>query len=398
MATIDVEQAILDGNTHKSIPLSVYESSLAPTYQSSLSSLSSSIINSFSLKSPIEFDPLIHLTYYANGSRAQKLYDQTRRLTMEQLGLNHKQQQQQQSQQISDIGVSDPFQLFTDEAITIMRQEVLQRDTFMKYARYSYNSTSGMDCVVRGFVKDGDEINCPFTYQAWTHCKTMELVSKMAGVELEIVMDYEIAHTNISMKLNDMVEEERIKHQRQLIDQESATSTTTNGGDDIPAVVGWHYDSYPFVCVLMLSDTTNMIGGETSLRMGSGHNGKVAIVPSPTKGSANVLQGRLIEHIAPSPVGMSERITMVTSYRAKSPMMKDTSVLSTVKPEVNYGSRYNQFYGEWIDYRIKLMQKKLDLINLNTKCDANSGKFNKQKTIEALKEVEEYLLKTYSEM
>ena len=99
-----------------------------------------------------------------------------------------------------------------------MRQEVLQRDTFMKYARYSYNSTSGMDCVVRGFVKDGDEINCPFTYQAWTHCKTMELVSKMAGVELEIVMDYEIAHTNISMKLNDMVEEERIKHQRQLID------------------------------------------------------------------------------------------------------------------------------------------------------------------------------------
>ena len=91
--------------------------------------------------------------------------------------------------------------------------------------------------------------------------------------------------------------------------------------------------------------------------MGSGHNGKVAIVPSPTKGSANVLQGRLIEHIAPSPVGMSERITMVTSYRAKSPMMKDTSVLSTVKPEVNYGSRYNQFYGEWIDYRIKLMQK-----------------------------------------
>ena len=99
---------------------------------------------------------------------------------MEQLGLNHKQQQQQQSQQISDIGVSDPFQLFTDEAITIMRQEVLQRDTFMKYARYSYNSTSGMDCVVRGFVKDGDEINCPFTYQAWTHCKTMELISKMA--------------------------------------------------------------------------------------------------------------------------------------------------------------------------------------------------------------------------
>ena len=44
--------------------------------------------------------------------------------------------------------------------------------------------------------------------------------------------------------------------------------------DDMP-VVGWHRDSYPFVCVLMLSDCTNMVGGETALRTGTGEVIKV---------------------------------------------------------------------------------------------------------------------------
>jgi hypothetical protein len=38
---------------------------------------------------------------------------------------------------------------------------------------------------------------------------------------------------------------------------------------DLPATK-WHYDSYPFVCVVMLSDTTNMVGGETAIRKPSG--------------------------------------------------------------------------------------------------------------------------------
>ena len=37
--------------------------------------------------------------------------------------------------------------------------------------------------------------------------------------------------------------------------------------DDKP-IVDWHRDSYPFVCVTMLSDCTNMQGGETALRTG----------------------------------------------------------------------------------------------------------------------------------
>lgn len=87
-------------------------------------------------------------------------------------------------------------------------------------------------------------------------------------------MDFEIAHINISIHSDES--------------QEAATNadTTHNNYDsdygvlvcpweeDAP-VVDWHTDSYPFVCVVMLSDCTKMIGGETALRTGTGEIKKI---------------------------------------------------------------------------------------------------------------------------
>ncbi|CAK9439158.1 uncharacterized protein LODBEIA_P33820 [Lodderomyces beijingensis] len=378
MSRVGILQSVYDGNIHKKISAAAYDSNLHTTY------------TQIPQQTPKPtFNPEKHLQYYAT-STGKAQYDETKRITMAQLGHGSK------PNQISPIGVSDPFPLFTQEAVDIMRSEVLQRDNFLKYARYSFNSTSGLDSVVRGYVKTEGVVNCPFIYQAWTHPTTTELVSRMAGVDLDVIMDYEIAQVNVSMRDQDTVIEEVKKVERSM----------SEGSSEIPAVVGWHHDSYPFVCVLMLSETTNMIGGETSLRMGhdiSGGGdgnmfGKVAVVPGPQRGSACVLQGRLIEHIAPAPQGVSERITMVTSYRARGASLPDTSVLGTVKPEVNFGSRYNEFYQEWIGYRADLMKDKLDLIKTNCRGKAGNGKFDKTKTIEALKEVEAYLKTTYEEM
>lgn len=69
-----------------------------------------------------------------------------------------------------------------------------------------------------------------------------------------------------------------------------STSLTYRREDDKP-VVGWHNDSYPFVCVLMLSDCTDMVGGETALQTGTG---EVLKVRGPTMGCAVVMQGRFI--------------------------------------------------------------------------------------------------------
>ena len=83
-------------------------------------------------------------------------------------------------------------------------------------------------------------------------------MSRVAGVDLVPVMDYEIGHVNISVPGSK-------DNADQIPDSE----------DDQDYVVGWHRDSYPFVCVLMMSDTTCMIGGETALRTGTGAIKKV---------------------------------------------------------------------------------------------------------------------------
>lgn len=359
------------GNLRKSVSEADYSITLEKTY----TDLYSKYGDSESLK----FDPEKHLQYYSGDEFDQHKYHSTRRLTMEELGLTHK-------NQISPIGVSDAFPLFTDEATEIMKMECLRKDVFMKYARTSFNSTNGLDCVVRGYAKKGKEVITRFIYDAWTHPKTVELISTMAGVELEVVMDYEIAHVNIGVTSPEEAENQRKSHAR-----EQALSGE-NSGENIPAIVGWHFDSYPFVCVLMLSDTTSMIGGETYLRMG---DRKVTHVQGPQKGSAAVLQGRLIEHLAPKPLGSSERITMVTSYRAKDPLLHEGSVLRTVKPEVQYGSRFHDFYPDWIEYRAELVIKRLQDMVQSIR---GAKVFDKDNTVLTLKDIEAYLRFTYTEM
>lgn len=90
-----------------------------------------------------------------------------------------------------------------------------------------------------------------FVYDAWTNPETLGIISKIAGVDLVPAMDYEIGHVNISVG-----------------DGEQGVAKAA-------PVVDWHFDSYPFVCVLMLSDASEMLGGETAIRTGGGEIIKV---------------------------------------------------------------------------------------------------------------------------
>ena len=102
---------------------------------------------------------------------------------------------------------------------------------------------------------DADRARCaPFVYDAWKNPKTLEIVSNIAGIDLVPAMDWEIGHINISVKSEEQKNTEIEKAER--------------GEDDDRPIVDWHTDSYPFVCVLMLSDCREMIGGETALRKG----------------------------------------------------------------------------------------------------------------------------------
>lgn len=125
------------------------------------------------------------------------------------------------------------------------------------------------------FTANGSIRYAPFIYDAWHNPETLAIVSKIAGVDLVPNMHYEIGHVNISVK-----SEEQALDERATVEREKKSFAEDEGiagcpwEDDKP-VVGWHTDSYPFVCVTMLSDCTDMVGGETALQTGNGDVMKV---------------------------------------------------------------------------------------------------------------------------
>lgn len=114
----------------------------------------------------------------------------------------------------------------------------------------------------------------PFIYDVWKSPETLAVVSKIAGVDLVPVMDIEIGHINISVQSEEEKNEALAVVEEKTRKQEREGPTGSSWEDDDP-IVDWHTDSYPFVCVTMLSDCSTMIGGETALRRGDGEVVKV---------------------------------------------------------------------------------------------------------------------------
>ncbi|KAI9818226.1 MAG: hypothetical protein M1827_000851 [Pycnora praestabilis] len=244
---------------------------------------------------------------------------------------------------VSPVAVSEPFSLFSQEAIKLMRAEVLS-DAVKEHCTYSSDIAA---CQLRGFAPKFAR----FVYDAWKSPKTLAIISKIAGVDLVPEIDFEIAHVNLSVKTERQKEEELAVFKEKELWAADEGIAGCPFEDDKP-IVDWHHDSYPFVCVLMLSDCTSMIGGETALKTGSGD---ILKVRGPQMGCAVVLQGRYIEHQALRALGATERITMVTSFRPRCPMQKDDTVLTTVRPISNLSELYYQFS----EYRLEIMEERI---------------------------------------
>jgi hypothetical protein len=246
---------------------------------------------------------------------------------------------------ISPVAVTHPFQLFSPEAIKIMRSEIEKPEV---RANCSFASNIA-NAQLRGYARE----YAPFTYAAWNDPEVLAIVSRLAGVDLVPWGDYEIAHINLSATKT----EEQAKAELRGLHIRSSSIHSDEGIDcsapeDDKPIVGWHKDSYPFVCVLMLSDCTNMVGGETALRT---TNGNIIRIRGPTEGCAIILQGRYITHQALRALGAKERITAVTSFRPRSPFVKDDSVLRTVRPVSNL----SELYADFAEYRLEIMEQRI---------------------------------------
>ncbi|WQF77311.1 hypothetical protein CDEST_02325 [Colletotrichum destructivum] len=231
---------------------------------------------------------------------------------------------------ISPVACSEPFPLFTQEAIQNMRQEIFTTEVWEN----CLHSTQFAPCQLRGHCPK----YAPFMDQAWNDPQTLAIISRIAGVDLIPNIQYEVGNINISIQ-NAVGDQKKVQAKR----------------NDSNSVTKWHYDAFPFVCVVMMSDATNMVGGETALKTGTG---EILKVRGPQMGSAVVLQGRYVEHQALAALGGTERITMITSFRPRDPCMKDDSVLTSIRPI----SEHSELYYQWVKYRVEVVQERLKVM------------------------------------
>ncbi|KAF5598645.1 2OG oxygenase superfamily [Fusarium pseudocircinatum] len=224
---------------------------------------------------------------------------------------------------ISPIAVSEPFPLFSKDAMLQMRAEIFSKPV-LENNRFSSDLIAE---VIRGLTPE----KAPFCFSAWYSPEVLNIISKVAGIELVPCTDYEVANVNIS--INDQ-------------------SIPLQGTDDQVSSVAWHYDSVPFVCVTMASDCTGMVGGETAIKL---PDGDVRKVRGPSQGTAVVMQGRYIYHQALKAFGGRERIAMITSFRAKSPLIRDESVLTGLRAISNV----SELYSLYTDYRLEILEERL---------------------------------------
>lgn len=246
----------------------------------------------------------------------------------------------------SQIAITEPFPLFTPAAVKSFRQELFQPQVLKGCAWYPNPET----CQLRGMSPK----LAKFIYEAWKHPATMAAINTAAGNDLEIIMPYEIAHTNIQMGPNGHADISNIELSARMPKPLQLSKPEDNENDLARPTVHWHHDSYPFVCVVSLSSAfETQTGGETALKR---YDGSILKVGCPGMGWAVILQGRLVEHVALRAFGFGERITMVTSFRPKDPLARDTSVLTTVRPV----SKLGELYEQWFRYRAEVLRRRCE--------------------------------------
>ncbi|KAL6364136.1 hypothetical protein LRP88_02052 [Fusarium phalaenopsidis] len=239
-----------------------------------------------------DFDPEVHLAFRPP----------TQIHTFQDLGLP-------QPQNAPNLCYTDPFPLFSEEGVRILRREMLSKGVLDKYLR----SWDRAPAYIAGHEK-----TAKFTLQAWQHPATQAAVEKAAGFGLRLLKrEADLGLVNIQLGPEGLAGVYNLTETpaTPLLPREIQKSSY----DDIP-IDSWHKDQVPVVCVVMLSDTRGMEGGETAVRTG---NGSVVKVKSPTIGGAIIMQGGCTEHAALRAVNVPERISMVSSYAFADPNLDD---------------------------------------------------------------------------
>ncbi|RFU75384.1 hypothetical protein TARUN_6865 [Trichoderma arundinaceum] len=316
----------------------------------------------------VAFDPLQHLCYKRPSST----------ISLDDLGLDF-------PQASSQTAITEPFPLLTPAGVRELRADIFRPEIVGKYGSWKYPGVYR----IRGYGPAA-----PFTYSMWRSPEMQKACSDAAGVDLDIIMDYEIGQLNVQLP-------KHVDRSGAITDNLPPPEPPKASNDDAEPdeegadlkdlVSAWHHDSYPWVCVLMLSDPVGMSGGETALRKG---DGGILKMRQPGMGYAVMMQGSMVSHAALRTLGSGERITFVVSMRPSDPLLQDTSTLRTVKPISNN----DELFRQWTGYRFDVVAKRLAKMRETLQAEGRPAAETHRLTKEWVQEQIAYLQTTVDEM
>ncbi|OJI98297.1 hypothetical protein ASPVEDRAFT_25189 [Aspergillus versicolor CBS 583.65] len=274
------------------------KSNTTPSYSKDSTSVSNQEVEDLGHELPIPaFDPAIHLNFQPPAKR----------YTFTELGLPV-------PKGVPDLCYTEPFQLFSEEGIRMLRREIFRRSFLDKYMR----SWERAPCIITGFSLYDDDAT--FLKQAMTHPVTQAAVNFAFGAALQFQNGInDMGYVNVQLGAEGM------KGVYKLGETPSkplpaGEQMGVSQYDGVP-IDGWHRDQTPVVLVLMLSDTSTMAGGETAVRMG---DGKVINAAGAGMGAGVMMAGAYLEHAALRASNCLERVSMVNSYNFADPEADDT--------------------------------------------------------------------------
>ncbi|KAK9319611.1 hypothetical protein V1517DRAFT_37072 [Lipomyces orientalis] len=280
------------------------------------------------------FDPAIHLAFEPPSKR----------YSFTELGLPR-------PQNAPNVCFTEPFQLFSEEGVRMIRRELFRKEFLDKYMR----SWSRAPCYISGHANHENEAT--FIKQAWHHPATQAAINEAFGAALKpLPREQDLGYVNVQLGNEGLpgVYKYTEEPTKPLSPSEAAANISKSEYDNIP-VDSWHKDMVPVVCVLMLSDTSTMEGGETAIKKG---DGSIIKARGAKIGGAVLMQGGRTEHAALRATNCPERVSMVTSYCFADPDADDScTTLRSVDP-VNDDKP--TLWNVYLEYKLKRLRDRID--------------------------------------
>jgi len=210
---------------------------------------------------------------------------------------------------IDSIENLKPFCFLTSNALEILHQIIEKNKVHIQ-------SNERIPNFLRGLV-----YYSTFIRDLCYHSLVLEYLSKLTGIQLiPHYLASNVGHVNIG-----------------LVNQKDVDQ--------------WHYDSVPYVLIVLLTDPTKFQGGNLEYEL----NDKIHCVPFCSAGDAIFLKGSEIKHHV-TRVLSGKRITLINSYMDANDLI-DSSKLPTFSKEEHFHQELYSGKLEWMSKKLLTLSK-----------------------------------------